>query len=170
MNFNMLKNFTTNITNHSNKTISPTTSWNVRIFPIFFCAATILLDGVVLVLLLRKESRRRPFSVYLMCLLGTNMIYAIIQNPLDILHDVYPGWWLGTSACTTYLYTNYVLASCVVHSHVLITINRIWAVTFPIHYRNNHSRQVAIALCCLMYAYVHLCMVPGWLMDSVTYR
>lgn len=170
MNFSELKDFPTNTTIYNNATASPIASWNVRVFPIFFCIATIVLDGVVLALLLRAESRRRPFTIYLICLLGTNMVYAVIQNPLDILHDIRPGWWLGKSACTTYLYSNYVFASCVVHSHVLITINRIWAVTFPIHYRNYHSRRVAIALCCLMYTYVHLCMVPGWLMDAVTYR
>lgn len=167
-----------NYPNFSNISINQTVSdkltretWDFPTIFIFIFCTTVVLNVTVLVILCKDNmTLNRPFSVYQIFLLSLNLVYAIVQNPLDILNSIFPVWWLGSPACSTYLYATYVIAACVIHSHVLITLNRLWAVAFPIHYRHHHSRIVAVGLCMGTLIYVHICMAPGWLMDMVIHR
>lgn len=66
---------------------------------------------------------------------------------------------LGKPACTVYNYKT-MLESVIMHSHLLIAINRMWAVIFPMHYRRHHSRRMAICQCVATWVYVSAYMLP----------
>ena len=70
-----------------------------------------------------------------------------------------------------------ILTRCCIHpgivynSHVLIAINRVWAVLAPHSYRERHQTpHMAIGLCVAMYAIVHSICLPLWLQDWLYYR
>ncbi|XP_055349535.1 cannabinoid receptor type 1B-like [Paramacrobiotus metropolitanus] len=51
-------------------------------------------------------------------------------------------------------------------SHVLITTNRIWAVSFPLFYQRHHSTKTALLLCVGMWIIFCLFLLPGLLVDA----
>ncbi|XP_055350163.1 alpha-2B adrenergic receptor-like [Paramacrobiotus metropolitanus] len=152
-------------------TASLTANWTYApIVTICTGTATVLLNGLVLIVLLRRENAAVPFTVYLINLMLANILFVILGNPLDIVNSVYSTWYLGWAVCTLYLYAYYVVACAVVSAQALITINRLWATSFPVHYRIHHSRRGAVLICLSMWLYVHICLGAGVLLDAVSYR
>lgn len=100
------------------------------------CSLVITLNGAVLTSILNSNDlRTRPFFVYIMCLMTFNIFYAALQSPLEVLNYIYPIWWMGGGCCRLYQYSQSVLSAGSMHSHVLIAINRLWAMFFPWSYR-----------------------------------
>ncbi|XP_055335696.1 alpha-2B adrenergic receptor-like [Paramacrobiotus metropolitanus] len=170
----MDSNTSTNITNvTSNQNNNTTFEYHWTFVPvtetlIFPCA--IILNGVILVSFLRSKQLRIPFNIYLASVLASNIILAILNSPLDVLNFISPYWWLGDAWCTVYQYAINVSSGIVMYSHILITINRIWAVTFPHSYRQHHTQKNALILVVLIWVCVHAVTLPGVVMDAVLYR
>ncbi|XP_055330412.1 substance-K receptor-like [Paramacrobiotus metropolitanus] len=72
--------------------------------------------------------------------------------------------------CTFRNYTGWVFSGIPMHMHVLITVNRIWAVCFPHSYRTRHSTVTAICLVIAAAFYVHIICLPGVILDALYYR
>ncbi|OQV18807.1 hypothetical protein BV898_07064 [Hypsibius exemplaris] len=131
---------------------------------------SILFNGLLMVVFIYDHSLRTPFNVYLINLLIANLLCSIVQNPLEIINTISSNFWLGPQVCTLYQYAGYILQASVSGAHILIAVNRTWAVTHPISYRSIHSQVVAIALCLGMWTYIHLVLLPGILIDHLYYR
>ncbi|XP_055353306.1 uncharacterized protein LOC129599178 [Paramacrobiotus metropolitanus] len=132
-------------------------------------AAPLILNCGVLILLIKEKALRTPFNVYVIVLLCSNILYVGINNITMIMTPV-GHWWIGDGACTVQLYCRYIVITVITHSHVLISINRAWALYWPVSYKNNHTSTVAWLLCFGMVVYVHVCQLPGLVMDALYYR
>ncbi|XP_055354053.1 5-hydroxytryptamine receptor 1B-like [Paramacrobiotus metropolitanus] len=145
--------------------------WSVwGVFNVVSSVITLLLNAGVLLLLLRPAILIQPFTLYLLNLLVSNLLWILVEHPLDLLSTSYARWWLGDAVCTLFLYASYVLSNGVISAQVLITVNRLWAVTFPVHYRDHHTRRVAVLLIAGMWAFSHVCLLSGVLLDALRYR
>ncbi|XP_055329587.1 allatostatin-A receptor-like [Paramacrobiotus metropolitanus] len=122
--------------------------------------ATLIVNIGVLILLLKEKTLRTPFNQYIIALLCSNIIFIGLDNPLKILTFSLEDWWLGSDACTVHIYSIYVVAAVTLHIHLLISINRAWALFWPIGYKNRHNAMVAGLLCLAMTIYVHILLLP----------
>ncbi|XP_055336550.1 visual pigment-like receptor peropsin [Paramacrobiotus metropolitanus] len=153
-------------TNASNTTGDKlTTSWLMGT-----STTTLLTNCGVLLLFLRDKSLRTPFNVYIIALLATNVVYTGTTATLKILQYSHGAWWMGIPACTMNLYFVYIFGSYAVHLHLLITLNRTWALFWPVSYRNRHSTTMAVCLCVGMFLYLNALVVPGLVIDALHYR
>lgn len=130
----------------------------------------ILLNGFLLAMYIFKRNLRTSFSVYIMALLSSNIFYGLTRSSLDVIDGIYGVWWTGERSCDLYLYSNWVIYAFPTHCHILITVNRLWAITYPISYRGRHTQKVAVALCALMAVYIHVVTLPGVILDAAYYR
>ncbi|XP_055347138.1 G-protein coupled receptor 84-like [Paramacrobiotus metropolitanus] len=135
----------------------------------FGIVQVILNLGMLIVFMFRKDLRT-SFTIYIIFLLIANLIYATCQYPLEVVRQLYPHWALSTSACVFYIYQCWIFCPVTMHMHVLITLNRIWAIAFPVSYRNRHSKRMAVLLCILMLLYLHLFVLPLVIIDAVWYK
>ncbi|XP_055346548.1 muscarinic acetylcholine receptor M4-like [Paramacrobiotus metropolitanus] len=119
---------------------------------------------------LSSASLRTPFNVYIVALMCSNIAFETWECSMLGLMDAYGLVGLGSSVCTLRLYGVYVLAPIVYHTHFLITLNRAWAILWPVSYRARHNHTVAGLLCAAMVGYVHLMMLPELLRDHLYYR
>lgn len=112
-------------------------SWNFPAVYTTVCSILVIIfNGSVLVaILINHDLRTRPFSIYLMFLMTFNICFVASQNPLEVINDIYPTWWLSAGWCRLYHYSQNVLSSCAMHTHALIAVNRLWAMIFPWSYR-----------------------------------
>ncbi|GAV06824.1 hypothetical protein RvY_16745 [Ramazzottius varieornatus] len=55
------------------------------------------------------------------------------------------------------------------HAHVFIALNRLWAVSSSVSYRQ-HRNKTATIVCLLAWTYVHLLVLPGLVLDAAYYR
>lgn len=124
----------------------------------------------ILIMFGRHKNLRTPFTIYLIFLLSFNLILTVTRRPLKMFKIFYDIWPLGKFMCTVYNYTNWTITGCVMNSHALITINRIWALGFPLSYRNYHSWKLATVLCLCMVLFVHLLTLPLIISDTINFR
>ena len=128
-------------------------------------------NGCLLLLFLKERILRTPFNVYLINLLIANFICVIILYPMDLMANLHSSQWLlGDRACTLANYSTYVVAAGMFHSHMLIAVNRTWALVHPLSYRSIHSTRAAIFLCVTMWIYLHFTVAPEIIMDALYYR
>ncbi|XP_055340771.1 kiSS-1 receptor-like [Paramacrobiotus metropolitanus] len=132
-------------------------------------AATVLLNFGVLIILFVEKHLRTPFNVYIIVLLSSNILYVGLNNILMVLAP-HGHWWIGGQACTLRIYCRYIVVTITIHSHVLISINRAWALFWPISYRHHHTTTVAWLLSLGMVMYVHVCQLPALILDGLYYR
>lgn len=143
-------------------------NWGVSpIFTCIICVMAVVTNGSALCMLVRKKNLRTSFGVHLIFLLSYNLIYSLIQNPLDMVNNLYPYWTLSAQWCTLYLYTTYVVAALEIHSHLLLTLNRVWATTTG---SKMLTQKSAVLSCLCTFAYVHMVLLPGCIQDALYYR
>lgn len=116
---------------------------------------------LILISYWRSPHLRSAFAVYVIALTISNLIFVLFFFPFSLLSELHSVWSFGNGACTTYMYFANVFATLVLHAHLMITVNRSWAVSFPVFYRNYHNTGFAVRACLIMVLYVHLLGVPG---------
>lgn len=137
---------------------------------VFLTVLAWLTNGIVLIAFLKNRNLLTSFSVYLVNLLVSNLIQTAVVNTLDIMDSISLYWWMGSRACDLMQYGLYVVGGGIVYSHVLISANRIWAVTFPVSYRNAHRKRISVLTCFLMWMVLNVVCAPGLALESLYYR
>ncbi|OWA50760.1 hypothetical protein BV898_15266 [Hypsibius exemplaris] len=163
-----------NVSNNAstvNGTSDPTANWTkLSSVSVAIMASSFFSEILVLLTFLRHESLRTAFNIYLICLLVFDLANTCAFLPIQIVSDLYSSWWMGPGLCNLYIYEMWVLQAGMCNFHLLFTLNRIWAVTFPISYRTRHSKRVAVLSALAMLAYVHCLVLPGVILDALYYR
>lgn len=158
-----------NHTSHVNHSNEP--SWNVTV--IIETAITVFSLCLILLVFLPFLWERKlhtPFNIYVLNLLLADFLWFALQNPFDIINNLYSIWNLNYSACTFYLYTQYICIMGQQFAHVLISTNRLWAVTFVNSYKRNHTAFIAGSICVGSWIFSHVVILPGLMMDAVYYH
>ena len=156
--------------NANTSSVARGTIWSVvPVFSLIVLILATISNGLVLYLFIRHANLRTAFGVYVINLVVSNLIETWIQLPLYLINNLRSYWWIGTTACSIYLYgdTLWAILFC---SHALITINRIWAVAAPVSYRARHTKKVSVILCIAVWAYVHIIRLPYGILDALYYR
>ncbi|XP_055330415.1 octopamine receptor beta-2R-like [Paramacrobiotus metropolitanus] len=146
-------------------------NWNSgAVFLACIAVLTFLVNTLILVVFIRHHDLRSSFTVYIMALLSANALYCVTDDIFVIIEHVFALFPLGYGSCTFRLYSGWVLTGIQPHMHVLITVNRIWAIAFPISYRQKHTIKTAVFLVIAAIVYVHIICAPGVVVDAMFYR
>ncbi|OWA51983.1 hypothetical protein BV898_16440 [Hypsibius exemplaris] len=147
-------------------------TWSLT--PVFFLCISILgliFNAGALFLFIKKRHSSTPFDIYVINLLGVNIICLFTQYPLSVISNLYPyGWHLGGPACTLYMYCLAILNAGIIHIHALISINRAWAIVHPISFRTAHTNRTTVMICVIMWIYIHVAEGSYLLIDTLHYR
>ncbi|XP_055330389.1 octopamine receptor-like [Paramacrobiotus metropolitanus] len=145
-----------------------TVGWTAMlVVKLLICISSLLLNAIVLAVHYFIPTYINPFSIYLLALFITNIVYLLIMRPIGILDELYGLWPAsGFSLCVLYNYDK-VMSMVPVMFHVLISFNRLWAVTFPVSYRERHTKQLAVRICLGALLAVHIVNLPAYLVDML---
>ena len=95
--------------------------------------------------------------MYVVNLLLLDFVHILIDKPLSAVLDyLEPDFFGECMVIGIFRYALYCLLPSSRFAHVLITINRIWAVTFPFHYSRRHTFKVAVLLCVSSVIVIHV--------------
>ncbi|XP_055353236.1 uncharacterized protein LOC129599120 [Paramacrobiotus metropolitanus] len=130
---------------------------------------TFLTNGGVLAIFFAYRELRSPFSFYVMNLLCVNL-YLAIANPMRIIDNMNTLWFPKTWACNFFIVNDWIGSAILGHAHLLITLNRVWAIMFPISYKHLHTRNMAKYICIGFAVYCHVMILPFILIDFIYYR
>ncbi|OWA50395.1 hypothetical protein BV898_14914 [Hypsibius exemplaris] len=124
-----------------------------------------------LIFYLLERHANTPFDIYVINLLGVNIVCPLPQYQLSIISNLYPdGWHLGGPACILYMYCLGILNAAIIHIYALISISRRWAIVHPISFRMAHANRTTLTICAVMWIYIHVAEGSNWLIDTLHYR
>ncbi|XP_055353232.1 somatostatin receptor type 1-like [Paramacrobiotus metropolitanus] len=132
-------------------------------------ALTLLTNGLVLMTFLTHRELRSPFALYVMNLLSSNL-YLAIADPMRIIDSISTDWYPKTTACYFQIINDWIGSAILGHAHLLITLNRVWAIVFPISYKQQHTKTMAKCICIGCAVYCHLVILPIIIIDFAYYR
>ncbi|XP_055344661.1 proteinase-activated receptor 1-like [Paramacrobiotus metropolitanus] len=130
---------------------------------IVFTFLTLLPNGFLLIFFMCHRHLITPFSVYVISLLTANVVSNnVCLLPYSIIAKI-TGLEYGTTAitlCLLFQYGDWVIMGVTMYCHVMITMNRLWAVYYPVYYRQRHNTKVAVAICSSTWIVIHLLTLP----------
>ncbi|GAU97031.1 hypothetical protein RvY_08394 [Ramazzottius varieornatus] len=130
------------------------------------------LNLTIVILFCQNSSCRTSFNYYIVNLCLTNLAFNFVY-PLDVLNERYPFHLPPLPFCVFFRYITYITPAQVNNAHLLLALNRLWAVTWPISYRQFHrtnSGFATVKVCATMWAYCSLCVLPGIVLDALEPR
>ncbi|XP_055327566.1 5-hydroxytryptamine receptor 1B-like [Paramacrobiotus metropolitanus] len=152
--------------------LSPAPNWTIIIgLKAFIGVASFILNGAILLLHILRPTLINPFTIYLLFLFTANVCFLMIIAPLGTISNLYGGeWFWGHPVCVFYIYAQRIVTVIHVMSHLLISFNRLWAVTYPISYRERHTKRTAVLIYLGMLGYVHIISLPPFLVETIRYQ
>ena len=151
---NALSNATKTVDNYN--ALNTVTSW----FTVFTILATLFTNGLIVVVYCMHNQLRTPFNVYIVNIALTENLLALTAMPGTFILSWYDYWPFSSILCTLFIYCKQILGVSVRYGHVLVALNRLWAVTFPVHYRMYQSTRFAVGAVVATWVYVHALNLP----------
>ncbi|XP_055328931.1 P2Y purinoceptor 4-like [Paramacrobiotus metropolitanus] len=160
--------------NTTNITIRPylvASNWDtLQSWTAGFCTAAILANAFLLYILIAKIRPWTPFTIYVVLLTIANILNGILQNPASLLiKDALP-FPLIRPFCIVHLFLRIPIGLLLPIGHMLICVNRIFAIVTPILYKRYHTKKLAYWISGLLILAAVFITVPGVLMDAQLYR
>lgn len=141
-------------------TINPNLLYAVQDgFGIFFTATGIILNLGLVSIYFKDNHLQTAFNVYVVNLSIAEIVCGFFILLRLIVWKCTDNWPLGDTFCSFTLYWIHIVGPNIRWGHVLIAANRFWAVTFPMHYKQNHSlrsTRLIIIISWVLQQMVHL--------------
>lgn len=134
-------------------------------FIAFSCVSTVIFNGLMVLFYSTNASLRVPFNTVVINLCVAEVLLGIFAMSGNFFGSYYGYWPFNADYCSVVSGGNQILSSAVRYGHVLISMNRLWAVTFPMSYRERHTLVFTTGSAALMWIFVlslHLgVVIPG---------
>ncbi|GAV09555.1 hypothetical protein RvY_19068 [Ramazzottius varieornatus] len=133
-------------------------------------AFTLILNSTILIVFAIDSHIRTPFNIYILNLTFQDWTIAAFSMTGFVALAVSPGWPWGWAYCGVFLYLDWATSACGLYSVALISLDRLWALFWPIHYRQRRNGARTSALICLgTWTYIQVVIAPCIAMDRFLY-
>lgn len=143
----------------------------VSCFTAFSCISTILINGLIILVYCRTRSLRTSFSIYIVNLSVSEFLLGILSMPGNFVISWYGYWPYSFGLCSVVSTSGQIFSSAARFAHVLISFNRLWAVTFPLSFKLHHTVRMSVFIVLVTWMLllaVHLPVtIPGRMWASV---
>ncbi|XP_055354703.1 5-hydroxytryptamine receptor 1B-like [Paramacrobiotus metropolitanus] len=137
----------------------------ILIIQLLLACASVVLNLAMLIVQFLPQTQVTAFTIYLVAIAIGHIVVQLVTKPFSLINYVtgrVPG---GQSLCAFYVYFQFVFSMIPVLLHVLIAINRLWAVTYPVSYNQRHNKKTASLLCLGVVAYVHVVPLAVFMLE-----
>lgn len=136
------------------------------------CFATVVGNALLLLIYFRDPALRTTFNTYVVSLAATEIFLGLTAMPASVISVYYGYWPLSKGLCDITACIGQIFGSAVRYGHLLISANRLWAVTFPLSY--NRWQTLRFSVYAVVGQWVFLCLlhlpvvIPGriWLVPE----
>ncbi|GAV07005.1 hypothetical protein RvY_16905 [Ramazzottius varieornatus] len=147
--------------------------WNfANIFQLGGKLFALIFNGLLL-LFCKCRTVRNPFNLYVLNLTLANLSSIVVMYPYQVFDQLNRTYFSSVFRCFFYRYLTYTIPGWIHNAHRLIALNRLWALVFPISYRNYGQAHFAtrpLFVCCAMLVYLHAVLVPVLIADYMIPR
>lgn len=139
---------TMNISNSSNL-IETSIHWSKILLGVFlYLIVLVTILGNILVLMAVKNHKRLQtvFNIYVVNLALTDVLVAVTAVSFYTLDNILGYWPFGRIMCGLWIFFDYGMTFVSVFTLCIISVDRFWAVSWPVHYRSHHNKKKALGM------------------------
>ncbi|KAL5011820.1 hypothetical protein ScPMuIL_010371 [Solemya velum] len=126
--------------------------------------------GNLLVLLsfyFEPKLRSQSFNYYIFNLAITDFLVAVTAMTFYTIDTVLGYWPFGVAMCGVWIFFDFALTFASVFTVVAISVDRLWSVTWPNHYRTHNTRRKTATLLVVVWICVFVLWTPPFIMDRL---
>ncbi|XP_076090039.1 alpha-1A adrenergic receptor-like [Mytilus galloprovincialis] len=135
-------------------------------FLVLITSFTVFGNILVLVAVKREKQLQTKFNTYIVNLAVTDLTVALSAMSFYTADNILGYWPFGKFLCGVWIFNDYGMTFASVFTIIVISIDRFWAVTWPNHYKNHHTKKK----CAVSIAIIWICMVVLWLPSCIVDR
>ncbi|XP_061175915.1 alpha-2B adrenergic receptor-like [Saccostrea echinata] len=158
-----------------NQSSSPNTDetnvhWSKIVLGVFlYLIVLVTIFGNILVLVAVKSNKRLQtvFNFYVVNLALTDVSVAVTAMSFYTLDNILGYWPFGRIMCGVWIFFDYGMTFASVFTLCIISIDRFWAVNWPIHYKSHHNKKKALGMICGVWLFTLMVWLPPCIMDRV---
>ena len=136
VNYNLSSVTTENFSNMNSTEIFRTRNWSATAIWQIIIIPLMIFTNMLVLFVLMVDEKISSFKIYLANLMVSNIVSVLTNTPMNVvmvLDDPY--WRIGPAGCLVFVYSVYTAGALQTQAHLLIGMNRIWALWRPVHYR-----------------------------------
>lgn len=123
--------------------------WSKILLGVFlYLIVSVTIFGNILVLMAVKSHKRLQtvFNIYVVNLAFTDVLVAVTAMSFYTLDNILGYWPFGRIMCGVWIFFDYGMTFVSVFTLCIISIDRFWAVSWPIHYKSHNNTKKAIGM------------------------
>ncbi|CAF0802509.1 unnamed protein product [Adineta steineri] len=111
---------------------------------LFILSIFTIFGNLLILYAIRTEKRLRTVSnLFILSLAFADLVVGIFVMPLSAANIIAGRWPFSTVLCQMWLSIDYVASTASIFNLVLLSLDRYWAVVYPLRYLRNRSRKRA---------------------------
>ncbi|KAI8488836.1 hypothetical protein Bbelb_333540 [Branchiostoma belcheri] len=114
-------------------------------------AGTIFGNFLVIMAVYREKNLRSMTNYFIVSLAVTDALMAVLVMPLAVYFEVVQRWTLGFVMCDIFVTFDVMFCTASIFNLVAISIDRFYAVTWPVHYAKHKSKSRPILTVALVW-------------------
>ncbi|GAU92403.1 hypothetical protein RvY_04486 [Ramazzottius varieornatus] len=151
---------------------SALSSWILAVL-IALMFVTISANFLILLVFVKNSRLRNPFNTYLFSLAFSDLLVGIFAMPFYTAY-LHAGGTLNTLHCSIWMFFDYFATEISLWTLAVISLDRVWAVTWPVSYRKHNTTVKSLSLLGTAWVLAFCVVLPGFLttrnlnMDKLT--
>ena len=130
---------------------------------------TVILNFLFFIVMTRYLRLQTSFSIYALNLSIADVLSAVFNMMGYIAVTIRGEWPFGVNFCHFYSHVRITNFSASEHAMVLIAIDKLWSLWYPLNYRRHRSIKLSCIVCCLTWLYLNVVLIPYVVLDRVFY-
>ncbi|XP_042856222.1 uncharacterized protein LOC122242871 [Penaeus japonicus] len=150
-------------------------NWTASRITLFIIQLVIMVETVLgnlmVILSVKMEKKlQTPFNYYIVNLAFTDMNVGLSVMSLFMINNLYDYFPFGSFLCNYWIWSDYVMTFESVMTLAAISLDRLWSVTWSLHYRNNNSGKKSMWIIIATWLYVSVLWFPAFIYDRVLHH
>jgi 7 transmembrane receptor (rhodopsin family) len=130
---------------------------------------TVVANVLVMVSFLFEPRLRVPFNYYLLNLAVSDLLVGALDMPHYAIYTYYNYWPLSYAQCSFWMFFDYVGPAESLWGLLIISLDRLWAVTFPLSYKKHNSNRKCFFVILASWFISIGVMLPGYIRSRGDY-
>ena len=144
-------------------------AWWVVLVLILLCVFTVVSNFLIILAFISAPRLRHPFNYFLLNMAVSDVLVGAIGISLSIVYEYFKYWPLNGAVCSFYIFFDYTASNVSVWTLVIVAIDRLWAVQWPIAYRRYNKTPKALIGISLSWIIVNATILPGFIYTRMTF-
>ncbi|KAK3860850.1 hypothetical protein Pcinc_033122 [Petrolisthes cinctipes] len=137
------------------------------IFQLVIMVETVLGNLMVILAVKMEKKLQTPFNYFIVNLAFTDMNVGLSVMSFFMVYNLYDYFPFSSFFCDYWIWSDYTMTFESVMTLAAISVDRLWSVTWSLHYRNHNSGQKSAMIIVATWCIVALVWLPPFIYDRV---